>query len=159
MRRRRVRRRHPRFAGVTGGRLGAVDIERAREFLRAHHRAVIATRHPSGRLQLSPVTCGVDASGRAVVSTRETAAKVRNLLRDPYVSLCVTTDAFFGAWLQIDGEAEVVHLPDAMEPLVDYYRRIAGEHPDWDDYRSAMRRDRRVLVRITITRAGPDRHG
>jgi PPOX class probable F420-dependent enzyme len=136
-----------------------MDIERAREFLRTHHRAVMATRHPNGRLQLSPVTCGVDAEGRAIVSTRETAAKTRNLLHDPHVSVCATTDAFFGDWVQIDGLAEVVRLPEAMEPLVDYYRLISGEHPDWDDYRAAMRRDRRVLVRITITRAGPDFHG
>lgn len=117
------------------------------------------TRHADGRPQLSPVTVGVDASGKAVVSTRETAVKVRNLRRDPKVTLCVTTDAFFGPWVQIEGVAEVVSLPEAMEPLVDYYRDISGEHPDWDDYRAAMERDRRVIVRIEITRAGPDVHG
>jgi PPOX class probable F420-dependent enzyme len=136
-----------------------MDLARARDFLRKHHRAVMVTRHADGRLQMSPVTCGVDIAGRAIVSTRETAAKTRNLLRDPRAALCVTTDAFFGDWVQVEGEAEVVHLPEAMEPLVDYYRSISGEHPDWDDYRAAMRRDRRVLLRITIARAGPDVHG
>ena len=136
-----------------------MDLDRARDFLRTNHRAVLATHHPDGRLQLSPVLAGVDDAGRVVVSTRETAKKTRNLMRDPHVSLCVVTDAFFGDWVQIDGEAEVVHLPAAMEPLVDYYRRVAGEHSDWDDYRAAMERDRRVLIRITITRAGPDTHG
>ncbi|MBB2913384.1 PPOX class probable F420-dependent enzyme [Streptosporangium becharense] len=136
-----------------------MDLDQARAFLRDNHRAVMLTRHADGRPQLSPVTVGVDASGKAVVSTRETAVKVRNLRRDPKVTLCVTTDAFFGPWVQIEGVAEVVSLPEAMEPLVDYYRDISGEHPDWDDYRAAMERDRRVIVRIEITRAGPDVHG
>lgn len=136
-----------------------MDLERGREFLRTNHRAVMATHHPDGRLQMSPVLVAVDNAGRAIVSTRETAIKVRNLLRDPWVSFCAVTEQFFGDWLQIEGEAEVVHLPEAMEPLVDYYRRISGEHPDWDDYRAAMRRERRVLVRVRITRVGPDVHG
>jgi PPOX class probable F420-dependent enzyme len=136
-----------------------VDPSRARDFIREHHRAIMITRHADGRLQTSPVTCAVDDAGKIVVSTRETAAKVRNLLRDPQMTLCVFTDAFFGEWAQVDGEAEVVHLPEAMEPLVDYYRSVSGEHPNWDEYREAMNRDRRVLVRMTITRAGPDSHG
>lgn len=119
----------------------------------------MATRHPSGRLQMSPVTVAADSSGRAVVSTRETARKARNVVHDPWTSLCVFTDRFFGEWIQIEGEADVIHLPEAMEPLVDYYRAVSGEHPDWDDYRESMRRDQRVLLRITIRRAGPDTHG
>lgn len=136
-----------------------MDIDQARDFVRRHHRAVMTTYFPDGRAQLSPVTVGVDDAGRFVVSTRETATKVRNLARDPRVVLCVFTDAFFGDWVLIEGEAQVVHLPEAMDPLVDYYRGISGEHPDWADYRAAMERDRRVVLRITITRAGPDRHG
>lgn len=136
-----------------------MDLDQARDFLHRHHRAVLATNHPSGRLQLTPVSVGVDEQGRAVVSTRETARKTRNVARDPRVSLCVMTDAFFGEWMQVDGEAEIVHLPEAMELLVDYYRRISGEHPDWDDYRRAMQRERRVLLRIRLSRAGPDHHG
>jgi PPOX class probable F420-dependent enzyme len=136
-----------------------MDLEHARDFLREHHRAVLATNHPSGRLQLSPVGVGIDGAGRAVVSTRETARKTRNLARDPRAVLCVMTDAFYGEWVQVAGEAEIVRLPEAMEPLVDYYRRVGGEHPDWDDYRAAMRRERRVLLRVTLTHAGPDTHG
>jgi PPOX class probable F420-dependent enzyme len=136
-----------------------MDLDRARDFLRSNNRAVMATYHASGRLQLSPVTVGVDDAGRAIVSTRETAVKVRNLTRDPRVSLCSMNDQFFGEWRQIDGEATIVYLPEAMEPLVDYYRGLAGEHPDWADYRAAMERDRRVLVQVTLTRAGPDFHG
>ena len=136
-----------------------MDLDEARRFLAAHHRAILATRRRDGRPQMSPVTAGVDGAGRAIVSTSETAAKTRNLRRDPRASLCVFVDSFYGAWVQIDGTAEVVGLPEAMEPLVDYYRRIAGEHPDWDDFRHAMQRERRVLLRITVERASPDREG
>jgi PPOX class probable F420-dependent enzyme len=136
-----------------------MQLERAHEFLRQHHRAVLATRHPSGRLQLSPVLIAVDDQGRGLVSTRETARKTRNVLQDPRVTLCVMTDAFFGDWLQIEGEAEIVDLPAAMDLLVDYYRRISGEHPDWDAYRASMADERRVVLRISIDRVGPDAHG
>ena len=136
-----------------------MDIDEARQFLRRHHRAVLATYRPDGQVQLSPVLVGLDAGGEVVISTRETATKTRHVRRDPRVGLCVMTDAFYGDWLQLDGEADVLSLPDALEPLVDYYRDLSGEHPDWDDYRAAMVRDRRVLIRVRITRAGPDRHG
>lgn len=133
-----------------------MDLEQAREFLRANHRAVLATARGDGRPQLSPVTCGVDDAGLVVISTRETAIKTRNLRRNPAASLCVFTDGFFGQWVQVDGTAEIISLPAAMDLLVDYYRRISGEHPDWADYREAMIRERRCVARITITRAGPD---
>ena len=136
-----------------------MQLERAREFMRVHHRAVLATRRSDGLPQLSPVTVGVAEDGRVVISTRETAMKTKNLARDPHASLCVMNDGFFGEWVQADGTAEIIHLPEAMEMLVDYYRSISGEHPDWDDYRAAMERERRVLVRITVTRAGPNRSG
>jgi PPOX class probable F420-dependent enzyme len=132
-----------------------VNIEHAQQFLRAHHRAVLATRRADGHPQMSPVTCGMDADGRVLISTRETAVKTRNLRRDPFASLCAFTDRFFGEWVQAEGTAEVISLPEAMELLVDYYRTVAGEHPDWNDYRAAMVRDRRVIVRVTLSRAGP----
>ncbi len=136
-----------------------MQLERAREFIGVNHRAVLATNRSDGRPQLSPVTAGVGADGRVLISTRETAIKTRNLARDPRVSLCVMNDGFYGDWIQAEGTAEIIRLPEAMDLLVDYYRRISGEHPDWDDYRNAMRRDRRVIVAITLTRAGPDRSG
>ena len=136
-----------------------MELDQAKAFIAKNHRAVMVTRGPRGRLQSSPVTVGIDGEGRAVVSSRETAYKVKNLRRDPHATLCVMNDGFFGDWIQIDGEAEIVPLPDAMEGLVDYYRRISGEHPDWDDYRAAMERDQRVLLRIGIQHAGPDRRG
>lgn len=136
-----------------------MDIEQGRQFVREHHRAVLATRRADGQPQMSPVTVGVDAGGTIVISTRETAVKTRNLRRDPHASLCVMDDAFFGAWVQIDGVAEIVPLPDAMEGLVDYYRHVVGEHPNWEEYRQAMEQQRRVLLRITIERAGPDQSG
>jgi len=127
--------------------------------MRAQHRAVLATTRSDGRPQLSPVTVGMDEVGRILISTRETAIKTKNLARDPRASLCVMNDRFFGEWVQAEGTAEIVHLPEAMDLLVDYYRRVSGEHPDWDDYRNAMVRDQRVIVAITLTRAGPDRSG
>jgi PPOX class probable F420-dependent enzyme len=136
-----------------------VDTERASEFLRDHHRAVLATNRSDGRPQLSPVVVAVDDQGRALISTRETAVKTKNLARDPRASLCVFNDGFFGEWIQAEGDVEIIHLPEALELLEDYYRRISGEHSDWDDYRAAMQRDRRVIVRLTITRAGPDVSG
>ena len=136
-----------------------MEIAVAQQCLRAHENAVLATWRRDGRLQMSPVTVGLDAAGRAIIASRESAYKVRNLRRDPRATLCVFVEAFTGPWVHIEGTAEVVTLPEAMEPLVDYYRRLAGEHPDWDDYRRAMTADRRALIRITIERAGPDRQG
>ncbi len=136
-----------------------MDSEEARRFVRENHRAVLATRRADGQPQMSPVVAAVDGAGKVVISTRETAIKTRNLRRDPHASLCVMNDGFFGPWVQIDGAAEIVPLPEAMEGLVDYYRAVAGEHPDWDDYRRSMEQERRVLLRITVERAGPDHSG
>lgn len=136
-----------------------MDLDRARDFVRSHSHAVLATVRRDGTPQLSPVGATVDAQGRVVVSSRETAYKVRNLRRDPRAWLCVLPDGFYGDWVQVEGSVTVLSLPEAMEPLVDYYRRIAGEHPDWDDYRAAMEREQRCLIRLDLTRAGPDRAG
>jgi PPOX class probable F420-dependent enzyme len=136
-----------------------MEIPAAIEFVRGHHNAVMVTRRRDGSPQLSPIACSVDDSDTIVVSTRETALKVKNLRRDPRVSLCVLADGFYGSWVQIDGTAEIVSLPDALEPLVDYYRSLRGEHPDWSEYREAMVTDQRCLLRITVERAGPDVSG
>jgi PPOX class probable F420-dependent enzyme len=136
-----------------------MEIDEALSFLRSNHRSVVVTRNQSGDLQTSPVTHGVDDKGRVVVSSRELAYKVRNLRRDPRATLCAFTDGFFGKWVQVSGTAEILSLPEAMEALVAYYRQVKGEHPDWDDYRAAMIREKRVIIAITPTAAGPDRHG
>ena len=125
------------------------------EFLRPRHHAILMTTRKDGRPQSSPNTCGVDPEGRIVISTYPERAKVHNIRRDPRVSLCVLSDEFGGAWVQVDGVAEVLDLPDALEPLVDYYRCIAGEHPDWDEYRGAMREQGKALIRVTIESWGP----
>jgi PPOX class probable F420-dependent enzyme len=136
-----------------------MDPAAARAFVEENHRAVLVTYQADGEVQLSPVLVGLNEEGRAIISTRETAYKTHNLRRDPRASLCVMNDRFFGNWVRVDGTAEVLSLPEAMEPLVDYYRRLAGEHDDWDEYRRAMERERRVLLRITIEKAGPDKKG
>jgi PPOX class probable F420-dependent enzyme len=136
-----------------------MDVNEARDMIRAQHHAVLATVRPDGEPQMSPVLTTLDSEGFAVISTRETAYKVHNLRRDPRAWLCVLPDSFFGRWIRIDGRAEIVSLPDAMDGLIAYYRSISGEHPDWDDYRRAMIRDQRCLIRIRLERAGPDREG
>jgi PPOX class probable F420-dependent enzyme len=136
-----------------------MELTRALDFIRKQHRAVMLTYRRDGSPAMSPIVCNVDADGFIVVSTRETAMKAHHLRRDPRVSVCVLSDGFFGDWVQVDGRAEVVSLPDAMEPLVDYYRGIAGEADDWDAYRAGMERERRVIIRVTPHRAGPDRQG
>jgi len=137
-----------------------LDLDEARDYLRHNHRAVLATTRRDGTPQMSPVTVTVDDDGMVTVSSRETAVKVKNLRRDPRAWVCAFPDTFYGGpFVQVEGTATIVALPEAMEPLVDYYRSISGEHPDWDDYRAAMERDQRVLVRLDITRAGPDISG
>jgi PPOX class probable F420-dependent enzyme len=136
-----------------------LDVETALTFLRSHHHAVLATTRRDGRPQLSPIVANVTADGLIAISSRETAIKVKNLRRDPYASLCVVNDGFYGEWVQIEGPATILSLPDAMEPLVDYYRSLSGEHPDWADYRAAMERDARVLIQIRPERAGPNVSG
>jgi PPOX class probable F420-dependent enzyme len=141
----------PRTIATTTG----VDRDKLLEFLRPRHHAILMTTRKDGRPQSSPNTCGVDAEGRIVISTYPERAKVANIRRDPRVSVCVLSDEFGGAWVQVDGVAEVLDLPEALEPLVEYFRVISGEHPDWDEYRQAMRDQGKSLIRITIERWGP----
>jgi PPOX class probable F420-dependent enzyme len=135
-----------------------MDLERARDFIRKNHRGVLATHRPDGSIQQTPVLATVNEEGRVVISTRETAYKARYLRRDPRAYLCVTTERFFGEWVFVEGRAEVISLPEAMEPLVDYYKHFTYQESE-DDYRERMQRERRVVIRITIERAGPDRQG
>ncbi|WAL75936.1 PPOX class F420-dependent oxidoreductase [Kitasatospora sp. YST-16] len=132
-----------------------VELAALLDFVRPRHRALLLTRRADGSPQASPLTCGVDDDGRIVVSTYPERAKTRNARRDPAVSVVVLSDEWNGPWVQIDGEAEVLDLPEALEPLVEYYRNISGEHPDWDEYREAMRRQGKSLIRITPRRWGP----
>jgi PPOX class probable F420-dependent enzyme len=136
-----------------------MDLDAAREFVRAHSNAVLATQRVDGTPQMSPINVAVDDAGLFVISSRETAYKVRNLRRTPRAWLCVLPDGFYGQWVFVEGDVDIQSLPDAMEPLVEYYRTLSGEHPDWDDYRAAMVRDQRCVIRISATRAGPDREG
>jgi PPOX class probable F420-dependent enzyme len=136
-----------------------MEIAEALEFVTGNHHGVMATMRADGRTAMSPIACAVDADGHVVVSTRETAMKAKHVARAGYAAICVLNDGFFGEWVQVEGPAEVVHLPEAMEGLVDYYRQISGEHSDWDEYRAAMARDQRCLLRITVERVGPNRSG
>ncbi|MGW0212765.1 PPOX class F420-dependent oxidoreductase [Micromonospora chokoriensis] len=132
-----------------------VDRDDLLDFLRTRHRVVLMTTRADGRPQSSPVSAGIDGQGRLVVATYPERAKVTNIRRDSRVSACVLSDDWNGPWVQIDGTAEVLDLPEALEPLVDYFRSISGEHPDWDDYRAAMVRQGKSLIRVTIDSWGP----
>ena len=136
-----------------------MDIDAARAFIKENPRAVLATQRRDSRPQMSPVVVAIDDQGRLMISSRETAYKTKNIRRAPDVSLCFLNPGFFGEWIQVDGTVEIISLPEAMDLLIDYYRRLSGEHSDWDDYRAAMEKEQRLILRVTIERAGPDRSG
>ncbi len=133
----------------------AVGIDELLDFVRPRHRMVLTTFRADGSLQTSPVTGGVDERGRIVIASYPQRAKAVNLRRTPRASVTVLSEEFDGPYVQVDGDAEVIALPDAVEPLVDYFRAVAGEHPDWDEYRQAMVDQGKCLIRITPTRWGP----
>ena len=137
---------------ATNDRVGRDELL---DFVRPRHRAVLVTTRKDGSPQLSPVTCGVDEDGRVVISTYPQRAKVANLRRDPRTTVMIQSDDWDGPWVQLDGTAEVIDMPEAREPLVDYFRSISGEHPDWEEYRDAMEKQGKSLVRVTIERWGP----
>jgi PPOX class probable F420-dependent enzyme len=136
-------------------RTDQVDREGLERFVRDRHHHVLLTRRSDGVPQLSPVTGGLDEQGRIVIATYPQRAKAVNLRRDPTASVLVLSDEWNGAWIQLHGLGEVLDVPDAVEPLVDYYRAISGEHPDWDEYRRAMVDQGKCLLRITIEDWGP----
>jgi PPOX class probable F420-dependent enzyme len=133
----------------------SVTVAELLDFIRPRHHALVITARTDGQPQASPVTCGVDAEGRIVIATYPERAKVSNARRNQQVSVVVLSDDFGGPWVQVDGRAEVLDMPEAVEPLVDYYRSISGEHPDWDEYRQAMVRQGKSLLRVTPVRWGP----
>lgn len=132
-----------------------VDRSALLEFLRPRHRGLLVTTRSNGRPQMSPVTCGVDTEGRIVVSTYPQRAKASNARRDARVSMCVLSDDWDGPYVQVDGRAEVLDMPEALDGLVEYFRCISGEHPDWDEYREAMAQQNKSLIRIDIESWGP----
>jgi PPOX class probable F420-dependent enzyme len=130
-----------------------MSVDRAREYLRTNHRAILGTRRSDGGIAMVPVLAVLDEQGEVLISSWETSGKVKNLRRDPYAYVCVIPDSFFGGSVQVEGTVTIESLPEAMEGLVHYYRLASGEHPDWDDYRAAMVRDQRVLLHLHIERA------
>lgn len=143
----------------TAARDLTVDRAELLDFVRPRHQGILATIRSDGHPQLSPVTFGVDGAGRVVVSSYPERAKARNVRRRPWASVCVLSDDFGGDWVQAEGPAEVVDLPEALDGLVEYFRVISGEHPDWDEYRQAMIRQGKVLIRVAIERWGPISRG
>ena len=137
-----------------------IEIDKAKEFLTKHHWGILATRRKNGNLQMSPVTVGLDEQGRAIISSRETAYKVNNLRRDPRAALCAITSSFHGeGWVQINGKAEVISLPQALDTLVYLQRQAYGEHKNWPEFHERMARERRVIIQINIENVGPKVRG
>lgn len=137
-----------------------IDIATAKSFLAQHHYGVLATRRKDGNPQMSPITPGLDDDGRVIISSRETAFKVKNLRRDPHASLCVFTAGFHGGgWVQINGVVEVISLPEAKAWLVHLQRQVYGEHKSWSEFYQRMERERRLIIRISIESVGPLRRG
>jgi PPOX class probable F420-dependent enzyme len=132
-----------------------VDRDELVDFLRTRHHAVIVTKRSDGGDQTSPVTVGIDEQGRLLVSTYPERAKVRNIRKDPRVALCMLSDDFEGPWVHVEGTAEVLDMPDALDPLIEYFRSISGEHPDWEEYKEAMAKEDKTLVRLTVEHWGP----
>ncbi len=132
-----------------------VDVTGMLDFVRPRHRMLLATTRTDGRPQMSPVSGGVDIEGRFVISTYPSRAKTRNVDRNGQASVLVLSDDWDGGWIQVDGDAEVLHMPEASDALVDYFRSISGEHPDWDEYREAMELQNKSLIRIVPTRWSP----
>lgn len=125
------------------------------DFIRPRHHAIVITSRGDGSPQASPVSCGVDPEGRIVVATYPERAKTRNARNRSRVGVLFLSDDFGGPWVQVDGTAEVLDIPEAVEPLVEYFRSISGEHPNWDEYREAMVRQGKSLLRVTPDRWGP----
>ena len=137
-----------------------VEIGTARQFLTNNHHGVLATRRKNGELQMSPVTCGLDSEGRAVISSRETAYKVNNLRRDPRAALCAFTPSFHGeGWVQVNGTAAIISLPQALDTLVYLQRQVYGEHKSWPEFHERMAREKRVIIQIRIESFGPTMRG
>jgi PPOX class probable F420-dependent enzyme len=137
---------------ATNDRVGREELT---EFLRTRHHAIVVTRRKDGGEQTSPVTLGIDDQGRLLVSTYPERAKVHNIRRDPYVTMCVLSQDFNGPWVHVEGTAEVLDLPEALDPLCEYFRSISGEHSDWEEYKEAMASQGKCLVRLTVERWGP----
>jgi PPOX class probable F420-dependent enzyme len=142
--------RMPRFATAD-----KVSRDEMLEFVRPRHHCLFVTTRADGRPQLGPVSCGIDPAGRLVIATYPQRAKTVNARRNPAVSACILSDDFNGAYIQLDGHAEVLDMPEALDGFVEYFRSISGEHPDWDEYREAMAKQGKSLLRMTIERWGP----
>ena len=137
-----------------------VDVTAAKKFLTVNHHGVLATRKKDGGVQMSPITPGLDEAGRVIISSRETAYKVTNLRRDPRAAVCVFPPSFHGeGWVQVNGTAEIISRPDALDALIYLYRQVYGEHKNWGEFHQRMDRERRVIIRVTIESVGPRRRG
>lgn len=134
-----------------------MELATALDYARARHGGVLVTLKADGRPQLSNISYAVDEDGVIAISVTADRAKTRNAARDPRVSLHVTADDFW-SYVVVEGDAELTPVAESsddatVDQLVELYRQLQGEHPDWDEYRAAMVNDRRLVLRLRPTHA------
>jgi PPOX class probable F420-dependent enzyme len=137
-----------------------MDIADAQEFLKNHHRGVLVARKRDGSLQMTMVSPVIDTDGKVIITSRETTYKIKNIKRNPQISLLVFGEQFHGSnFIQIDGRAEIIPQPQAMDIVLDWHRQIRGEPENWDDVREKTKAEGRIAMRVTIEKVGPQNRG
>ncbi len=137
-----------------------MEIADAQKFLRDNHHGVLVTRKKDSSLQMTLVSPVIDDEGKVIITSRESTYKVKNIKRNPQISLLVYGDQFNGSnYIQIDGRAEIIPLPQAMDIVLDWHRQIRGVPANWDEIREKTKTERRIAMRVTIERVGPQNKG
>jgi PPOX class probable F420-dependent enzyme len=137
-----------------------MEVNEAREFLKDKHHGVLVTRKKDGSLQMTLVSPVISSDGRVIITARERTYKVKNIKRNPQISLLVYGEKFHGSnYIQIDGRAEVIPHPQAMDIVLDWHRRIRGEPKSWDEIRQKTLAEGRIAIRVTIEKVGPQNRG
>lgn len=133
-----------------------MEIADAQEFLKQNHRGVLVARKKDGSLQMALVSPTIDADGKVIITSRDSTYKVKNIRRNPQISLLVFGEQFNGSkYIQIEGKAEIIEHPRAMDIVLDWHRQIRGEPADWEEVRKKTLAEGRIAMRVTIEKVGP----
>ena len=135
---------------------GFMEIAEAQEFLKHNHHGVLVARKKDGSLQMTLVSPVIGIDGKVIITARDTTYKVKNIKRNPQISLLVYGEKFNGSnYIQIDGKAEVIPHPQAMDIVLDWHRQIRGEPKSWEEIRQKTLAEGRLAIRVTIEKVGP----